>query len=242
MINTFNDCFFEDYEILQKVKPVLDVNEYILFIKTKLTYSKNFKRNLYNETEIFLEVYNNFIVNIINDYIKCAINRDELKSIFNWTLNSSNPIKNKLYNKIFPQFIKLLINNINIVDEDRKMCETTINKPILRHSQKKFFCESDNNEDDEIITSIPHFKVQPNDEDSEHEDSEQEEHEDSEQEEQEDSEQEEHEDSEQEEHEDSEQEEHEDSEQEDSEQEDSEHDDIIIGSSKTVIYLSDGDE
>lgn len=88
---------------------------------TDLTYSKELKELLYLETNKCLEIYNRFIVGIIKNYIKKEISFEELQSYLKCSFECKNNNKKEYFNKIFPEFINLLINNINFLDKEKNI-------------------------------------------------------------------------------------------------------------------------
>jgi superfamily II DNA or RNA helicase len=155
MINTINDYFKHDLNILYGIKEVFKSEQYVSLIKTKLNYTDDFKKILYDETDNCLEVYEKFIKPTIGDYINDKITKDEIYEMSGWNFNSSNTQKKEYFNKIFPQLVNLLIANVDKLDSDKeKYNEVIVAKPI------PVFLPSEsniNNKNDELLKRILTF-------------------------------------------------------------------------------------
>ena len=109
----------ENFNDVIDLKQKWNLEKFMKTYGTDLIYSKELKELLYSETEKCLKIYNKFIADIIKKYIKKEISFDELKSCLNWSFECKNNYKKEYFNKIFPEFIKLLIDNKDILDKDK---------------------------------------------------------------------------------------------------------------------------
>ena len=72
MINTIDTSFKEDVNILYGIK-TLTSEQYVSLIKTKLDYTDDFKKILFDDTDNCLEVYEKFIKPTMDNYINDKI-------------------------------------------------------------------------------------------------------------------------------------------------------------------------
>jgi superfamily II DNA or RNA helicase len=95
-----------------------DINKILKYSK-KNTTCKNLNLNysnlqsllLYSEIDYCLEIFNKFIVRIINDLDNNKYKLEDLQNIEINFKNCNNYVKKEKYNKIFPEFLNIIIKN-----------------------------------------------------------------------------------------------------------------------------------
>lgn len=101
------------------IKKIWNLKKFISKYTIEFKCSDEFKEILFLETEKSYEIFNKFIIEIINNYIDNKITFEELESYIDCTFTCKNNEKKEYYNKIFPEFIKVLIKNKELLDEDK---------------------------------------------------------------------------------------------------------------------------
>ena len=146
LITLINEDF---YEILE-LKDISDIDKYMKRFNTPLKYSVKLKKLLYEETDYCLVIFNNNVKNIITDYVNHKINYEELEAFLLLKFDCKNTTKKEKFNVIFPEFIQLIIDNIDILNKERD--EIIVVKPKPKN---KYLPDSDLEEDleDEYIES-----------------------------------------------------------------------------------------
>ena len=109
IISAINDDFNEILEI----KDIWDIDKYMKRFTIGLICSDKLKKLLYEETDYCLDIFNNCLKGIIGNYINQEINLDELKNILDFNFNIINTKNKEKFNEIFPEFIKLLIDELS---------------------------------------------------------------------------------------------------------------------------------
>ena len=113
--------------------------------KPSFNYSEEFLNLLYNETDYCLEIFNKFVGDIINKYIDEKISLEDLQEYKNWEFKCLNNKRKNMYSKIFPNFIQLLIENVDLMDIDKK--DIIIIKPRQKVNSVLFDDEIDKNKE-----------------------------------------------------------------------------------------------
>jgi len=130
----------EDFNEILQIKDIWDIDKYTKRFNTCLKCSDKLKKLLYEETDYCLKIFNNHVKDIMENYINHKINYQELEAFLNCTFKSKNTIQKEKYNEIFPEFIRLLIDNIDILNEERAKNIVVKPKPACSN---KYDSESD---------------------------------------------------------------------------------------------------
>jgi hypothetical protein len=145
IINLIN----EDFNEILEIKDLWNIDKYMKRFNTVSKCSDKLKKLLYEETDCCLEIFNNYVTDIIKDYVDNKINYEELISCLEWTFSSKNTARKAKYSEIFPEFINLIIDNVNILNEERD--EIVVHKPKPPNNKvpvdTELDTESDNEED-----------------------------------------------------------------------------------------------
>ena len=165
MNNTIDTHFKEDVNILYGIKTVFKSEQYVSLIKTKLDYTDDLKKILFDETDNCLEVYEKFIKPTMDNYINDKITNNEINEMMTWNFNSPNTLKKEYFNKIFPQLVNLLINNIDKLDSDKEK----YNELIIIKPKPKTIILSDSDNEDEIKKEIINETVDETSDESDNE-------------------------------------------------------------------------
>jgi superfamily II DNA or RNA helicase len=123
----------EDFNEILEIKDFWNVDKYMKRFNTVSKCSDKLKKLLYEETDCCLEIFNNYMIDIIKDYVDNKINYEELISCLEWKFSSKNTAKKAKYNEIFPEFIKLIIVNVDILNGERD--EIIVHKSKSRNNK-----------------------------------------------------------------------------------------------------------
>jgi len=158
------DIIKGEFNDILEIKEMRKFEKFISKYTPEVECSTEFKEILFLETEKCLEIFNKFIIDIINNYVNNKITFEELESYVDCTFTCKNNEKKQYFTKIFPEFIKLLINNKGLLDEDKKI----IHKPKNPKSYDSDIDDiiSDNeedkgteyNEEEKIISNYPKLR------------------------------------------------------------------------------------
>jgi superfamily II DNA or RNA helicase len=136
MENILANKIIKDFDDILGIKNNLNLSTFLNY-NLNLNYPLELKILLYSETDFCLEIFNKFIKEIIQKYIDEQISIDELQEHTNWFFRYADNNRKEMYNEIFPKFIKLLIDNKNLMDKEKmeviivKKCLKSINDDDL---------------------------------------------------------------------------------------------------------------
>jgi superfamily II DNA or RNA helicase len=119
MVSNLITLIDDDFKEILEIMDIWDIDKYMKRFNTCLKCSNKLKKLLYEETDCCLEIFNNFIKDVITNYVNHKIKYDELESCLQWKFECKNTIKKEKFNDIFPEFIQLIIDNIEILNKER---------------------------------------------------------------------------------------------------------------------------
>lgn len=110
----------DEFNDILEVKEKWNYDKFLQKYKPNFNYSEDFLKILYNDTDYCLEIFNKFIIEIISKYIDKKLSVQDLEEFAKCKLQFVNTNREKMYNKIFPKFIELLIANVDLMDSEKK--------------------------------------------------------------------------------------------------------------------------
>ena len=119
----------DEFNDILEVKGNWNYDKFLEKYKPSFDYSSEFLNLLYNETDYCLEIFNKYITEIIDKYIDDEIPLESLLEHKKWEFKCLNENRKKMYNKIFPNFIELLIMNVDLMDSEKKYVVVVKPKP-----------------------------------------------------------------------------------------------------------------
>jgi superfamily II DNA or RNA helicase len=115
----FIDKIKEDFNDIFYLKKNLGFKKLMTKYKFNFNYSDKLLELLILKTDYCYDIFNTIIIDIINAYIDNKINFKELQDCVELKFSVVNNEKKIMYNKIFPEFINLLIHYNEEIDEDK---------------------------------------------------------------------------------------------------------------------------
>lgn len=150
-----NDLFFQDVNNTLLLKNSKMPIEIFYKFTLGLNYSQNLKKMLYEETDNCINIFENFIEQIISNYIDNKIIIEELIELKNTKFEKLDNTNKKIFNCIFPCFINLLIEHKSLMDEKKPVI---VVKP--RKLNTDYNDDFDINEEDSDSESIENDDVE----------------------------------------------------------------------------------